>query len=594
MLPAQAHNTTQYTSTTAEQCSRVRINVYLLDRVMKSDWPVEQLFLIQDRQGSLIALMGFSVVTFAITHYLDISKFDWKVHGLARHVLQNALLSTYLDYDMHSRQELHSSTLIMAVARDAELLVERGFLTWISLTSAFGKLVSLFAFQSLMPVLFGKPVSVVCMMTALLLPILLMLFLSFRRKTVDECLREASSRETTLVQHVQETSTNYHLIADFHRRPLAIDVLDDLIAANNKAQTDKAKVYMNNSYCAPWLALVASGIYTVVGGLQVLDGAISFGMFVSNSHSIAASGAAGKEICNILIEMQMSLTALRRMITYLNLPTDLRKRRSLATFRLKKTSEVRNAAERHNARNTARVFDDMPIRLENLWFHYPGNIPRKLGFISFPQGRLITIVGPRGHGKATVLKALSGRVLPLLTDKDSVYFVPAHLRVLFVPATTLLFRGSLYDNLIYGVSNNATDGDIERCKRITRRLALPDTFLLDDVSRPWGEVLSLTQGRLISLARAFIANPEVLCLDRPTESLNDSDAMRVVDLMGEFVEKKGVNVDSATINWRRPRTCIYTATRGIAIAKADVVFHMSSDCGCQQIDKDKVRPEMLM
>merc|ERR1712187_519364 len=106
-------------------------------------------------------------------------------------------------------------------------------------------------------------------------------------------------------------------------------------------------------------------------------------------------------------------------------------------------------------------------------------------------------------------------------------FVPSHLRVLHVSGIPTLFYGTLYANLIFGVHNNHpltfhSDSRHGRVLGICRRLGLGDDVLQLVRSEHvccWSFLLSETQLRLVSLARALIANPEVLCIHHPTDAL---------------------------------------------------------------------------
>merc|ERR1719198_2787675 len=125
---------------------------------------------------------------------------------------------------------------------------------------------------------------------------------------------------------------------------------------------------------------------------------------------------------------------------------------------------------------------------------------------------MISIIGPHAQGKSTLLKVLGGAVLPEIGSIERLeVFIPCHLRVIHIPPEPVFFRGSLMDNMTYGVRPGDADGDKSRVKAIFRRMGLPGNVLslLDEDSlhySNWFDVLSLSQLHLLSIVRTLVAN----------------------------------------------------------------------------------------
>eukprot|EP00747_Dinoflagellata_sp_TGD_P138464 gnl/TRDRNA2_/TRDRNA2_175786_c1_seq7.p1 gnl/TRDRNA2_/TRDRNA2_175786_c1~~gnl/TRDRNA2_/TRDRNA2_175786_c1_seq7.p1 ORF type:complete len:170 (+),score=14.67 gnl/TRDRNA2_/TRDRNA2_175786_c1_seq7:149-658(+) len=154
----------------------------------------------------------------------------------------------------------------------------------------------------------------------------------------------------------------------------------------------------------------------------------------------------------------------------------------------------------------------------------------------------------------------------------------------------LFFRSSLMANLIYGVPNvDASDRSMRRITIILRRVGVPQEVInmtVQGVQDNWSEVLSHTQRHMLCLARAFITNPEVLCIHKPTIFFGKHTSRVVMDLLREFVENKGLEQDMSTFKLRRCRTCITTAQTKADAEKADNVFMISND-GIEQMQNFK-------
>lgn len=191
-----------------------------------------------------------------------------------------------------------------------------------------------------------------------------------------------------------------------------------------------------------------------------------------------------------------------------------------------------------------------------------------------------------------MLKILGGVLLP-----TSGINVPPHLRVLHISEQPLFFKGTLRDNLVFGVAPGDADGDTDRVLSICRRLLVPDTLiaLIEAHAKDgqgtvvqWNDVLSLTQRVLLNLARALIANPEVLCIHRPTRAFERDMPQfdNTLKMLRCFVDEKGVEQNPKTFTFRRPRTCIITAgARAAGTDSFDAVLEIDGVRGVKEIRK---------
>jgi len=259
---------------------------------------------------------------------------------------------------------------------------------------------------------------------------------------------------------------------------------------------------------------------------------------------------------------------------------------------------------KESARLTSnRVYaDDMPISLQSPMFSYAsthGHVSFAFsGDVEVPQGSMVLLVGPRAQGKSTLLRLLSGNILPDVrgAGRDSGFFVPAHLRVLFAsPDEHIFFNASLYQNLVMGVRNEDADADPGRVRRLCEKLGLREEvlrYLETEEALPWARVLSSTQRALLVLARALVANPEVLCVLRPTNMFNEAMSEKVLEVLREFVDQKGVEQEPQQRRQRRPRTCIFTSSRTSSAQQADFVIYVDSG-SIREMKPEDVTDHML-
>eukprot|EP00747_Dinoflagellata_sp_TGD_P084796 gnl/TRDRNA2_/TRDRNA2_162652_c4_seq6.p1 gnl/TRDRNA2_/TRDRNA2_162652_c4~~gnl/TRDRNA2_/TRDRNA2_162652_c4_seq6.p1 ORF type:complete len:473 (+),score=84.71 gnl/TRDRNA2_/TRDRNA2_162652_c4_seq6:103-1521(+) len=206
------------------------------------------------------------------------------------------------------------------------------------------------------------------------------------------------------------------------------------------------------------------------------------------------------------------------------------------------------------------------------------------------------LLGPPGQGKSTMLKILGGVILPPDPDADS-SFVPAHLRVLHISLQPMFARDTLMKNLIYGVSKvEDSDASPERVLAICRRTGLQDPrifkHLESDEIHDWAEIFSHTQLSLLNIARAVVANPEIMCVHKPTLNFDEVLGKQILELFQEFVAKKGILQDQSMIHLRRPRTCVLTAADcRLSVEMCDTVWLVSS-AGVKKISSEDMWEEL--
>jgi ATP-binding cassette subfamily B protein len=171
------------------------------------------------------------------------------------------------------------------------------------------------------------------------------------------------------------------------------------------------------------------------------------------------------------------------------------------------------------------------VSFEHVYYHYPNE--EKAVVCDFDlhvkQGERIAVVGSSGSGKSTVMNLLIGLLAPtqgrILIDGRPLSDMPLQEYRHFlsvVPQNSILFSGSIRDNITYGL-NSYSEDDLARVvddAAITEFLpSLPHG--LDTHVGEHGDKLSGGQKQRVSIARALIRNPRILIMDEATSALDN-------------------------------------------------------------------------
>jgi ATP-binding cassette subfamily B protein len=210
------------------------------------------------------------------------------------------------------------------------------------------------------------------------------------------------------------------------------------------------------------------------------------------------------------------------------------------------------------------------VEFESVWFSYDPDVPliTDLSLVAEP-GRTVAIVGPTGAGKTTLVNLIMrfydlarGRIT--LDGVDIAAMSRRDLRsdIGMVLQDTWLFGGTIRDNIAYG-DPAASEEQIlaaARAAYVDRFVhSLPDGYatIVDDE----GASLSAGEKQLLTIARAFLADPAILILDEATSSVDTRTEVLIQEAMAAL---------------RSSRTSFVIAHRLSTIRDADTILVMDA------------------
>lgn len=211
--------------------------------------------------------------------------------------------------------------------------------------------------------------------------------------------------------------------------------------------------------------------------------------------------------------------------------------------------EVLDEEEMSNEKSGLPEEKDTPykVRFENVQFGYtPDNLLMTDFNLDVKSGEMVAIVGPTGAGKTTLINLLErfydvsgGSIRYDGVDTRDLSRDELRAQFSMVLQDTWLFTGSIYDNIKYG-NDDATDEQVIEAAKAAHVddfvRKLPEgynTVLNEDASN-----ISQGQRQLITIARAFLANPDVLILDEATSSVDTRTEILIQKAMNRLLENR--------------------------------------------------------
>jgi subfamily B ATP-binding cassette protein HlyB/CyaB len=237
-----------------------------------------------------------------------------------------------------------------------------------------------------------------------------------------------------------------------------------------------------------------------------------------------------------------------------------------ADIAVRRLGDVMNAlAEPYSLLPSREAKGEGWIEVQGLSFRYANNLPflYKTFSLTIEPGKCVAIMGPSGSGKSTLAKLLQGFYHAeegsiSIDGRDIRYLSANELRQHFgvVPQETVLFSGTLYDNLVLANPHATFEQVIQACKlaEIHDTIEqLPQGY--QTAVGEHGAGLSGGQKQRIAIARALLKRPRILVFDEATSSLDPNTAEQFARTVNQFRGRvtmlfithqlpKGLQVDS--------------------------------------------------
>ncbi len=460
----------------------------------------------------VIALLGATASY--IGNYYTTSVGQWVANDLrlrTYHHLQQLSLKYYSGHD--------TGTLLSTITADVQTI--QAFAS----SSTLGILVDLFTIVGMLGVMFWLNWDFALLVVALT-PVMLLLISRFK-KAVKKATREVRKQQSNIVRVVEQDLQSMRVIKAFGRQDLEVEELTEVSKATVEAALRARKV---KALLSPLVTVTVSLCTAFVlwrSSALMLRGAMTAGALTVFLYYLANFFKPVQDLAKMTNSIAQTAVGVERVRAILDADDVIPQKPD--------------------------AVDPQPFRgdvtFQNVGFAYSAE-SAVLKDVSFQikAGQMVGIVGPTGSGKSTVVSLIprfydptSGTIQVDGVDVQSYQLDGLRNQIAYVLQETVLFRGTVADNIAYG-RGGATREEITAAAK----LANADEFIekmpngYDTMVGDRGDTLSGGQRQRIGIARAIIRNNPILILDEPTAALDTESEQLVIEALERLMKGRTV------------------------------------------------------
>lgn len=321
-------------------------------------------------------------------------------------------------------------------------------------------------------------------------------------------------RLADMTAFLQESLAAVRVVKSFVREQHEIERYDRENERNFEAAMLNIRLMSMLTPTVEFLAALAVTVIVWFGGYEVVEGKITAGALVAFLTYAVNLANPVKRISRVFGTLQQAMAAADRVFELMDLPETI--------------------GDKPEAKPLPRVTGR--VKVENVSFSYGEDAPalRNISFEVQP-GQMVAFVGPSGAGKSTIANLLprfydvtEGSILVEGMDVRDVTLGSLREQIGIVPQETMLFSGSVWENIRYG-RLDATDEEVVEAAKAANAdefiRQLPEGY--DTKLGERGVNISGGQRQRLAIARAILKDPQILILDEATSAL-DTESEKVV------------------------------------------------------------------
>jgi ABC-type multidrug transport system fused ATPase/permease subunit len=460
----------------------------------------------------LIAVIGAIASYFA--NYYTTSVGQWVANDLRTrtyHHLQQLSLSYYDTHEI--------GALLSTITADVQTI--QAFAS----ASTLGILVDLFTIFAMLAIMFWLNWDFTLIAVAVT-PFMLFLALRFK-KAVKKATHEVRKEQSKIVAVVEQGLQSMRVVKAFGRQDLEQQELSEVSKATVEAALKARKIKALLSPIVTVTVALCTAAVLWRGSSLILRGAMTAGALVVFLSYLNMFFKPVQDLAKMTNTFAQTAVGVERLRAILEADTVI--------------------PQSPGARDPGTIKGE--IAFEHVAFGYKADQPvlKDIHF-QIKAGEIVGIVGTTGGGKSTIVSLIprfydanAGRVLVDGVDIREFQLQALRNQIGYVLQETVLFRGTVADNIAYGRAGATRQEIVEAAK-----LANADEFIVqmpegyDSLVGDRGDTLSGGQRQRIGIARALIRNSPILILDEPTAALDTESEKKVMEALGRLMKGRTV------------------------------------------------------
>lgn len=373
---------------------------------------------------------------------------------------------------------------------------------------------------------------------------------AFTMNVFGKKLRSTSTvmqeRAADITSVLQETISAVRVVKSFVREDYEVERFGRENFSNFRAQMKNAQLMATLTPVIEFLAAIGVTVIIWYGGWEVINGNLTAGALIAFLVYAVNLSNPIKRLSRVYANIQRALAAAERVFVVLDTEPEIQ--------------NIPGAVDLPAIHGEV-VFHDIT-------FEYKQGEPvlSQVSLTAKP-GQMVAIVGPSGAGKTTIANLIPRFYEPTYGyisidgfDIKTVTLDSLRKQIGIVPQETVLFNGTVYENILYGDLDATREEVIDAAQAANAHkfiMAMPDGYETQIGER--GSKLSGGQRQRIAIARAILKNPRVLILDEATSAL-DTESEKLVQ---EALDKLMIS-----------RTSFVIAHRLSTVIRADLILVM--------------------
>ena len=472
-------------------------------------------------RAHLAEIAALAVILIAVLNAVASYTANYFTESVGQWVANDLRMRTYhhLQYLSLRYYDSHQSGVLLSTIT-ADVLTIQNFAS----SATLGIVVDMFTILGMLVVMFFLNWDFTLIAVAIT-PLLLLLATRFK-KAVKSSTHEVRKQQSNIVAVVQQDLESIRVVTAFGRQELEQQTLAAVSAATVAAALKARQV---KALLSPIVSVIVSFCVAFVlwrGALLILTRGMTAGELTVFLSYLASFFKPVKDLASMNNSIAQTAVAVERIRTILDADAIL--------------------PEKPDAREKTIKGE---IVFDHVAFAYDASCPvlRDVSF-SVKPGQMIGVVGPTGGGKSTIMSLIprfydpsAGAVLVDSVDVRDYRLQALRDQIGYVLQETVLFRGTVRDNIAYGRENATEDEIVEAAKLanadefIVRMADGYQTFVGDR-----GDTLSGGQRQRIGIARAIIRNNPILILDEPTAALDTESERLVIEALERLMKGRTV------------------------------------------------------